>query len=63
MNRTIISTEMRDNVNPDSREKEHTQFTFDYYRAFCRKYFPALSNDIIENDWEINTITSLRNNN
>lgn len=52
MNRTIISTEMRDNVNPNYREKEHTQFTFDDYREFCRKYFPLQSVDVIENDWK-----------
>lgn len=39
-------------VNPDYREKGHTQFTFDYYRAFCRKHFPAQSVDIVENDWK-----------
>lgn len=56
MNRTIISTEMRDNVNkivnPVHREKEHKKFTFDDYRDFCHKYFPTQSNDIIENDWK-----------
>jgi hypothetical protein len=39
-------------ANPDYREKEHTQFTFDDYKAFCRKYFPAQSVGIIENDWK-----------
>lgn len=39
-------------ANPDYREKEHTQFTFDDYRAFCCKYFPAQSGDIIENNWK-----------
>ena len=39
-------------ANPDYREKGHTQFTFEDYRAFCRKYFPAQSVDIIENDWK-----------
>lgn len=28
-------------VNSDYREKEHKQFTFDDYRDFCHKYFPA----------------------
>ena len=31
---------------------EHTQFTFEDYKAFCHKYFPAQSADIIENDWK-----------
>lgn len=39
-------------ANPDYREKDHKQFTFDDYKAFCRKYFPAQSVDIIENDWK-----------
>ena len=39
-------------ANPDYREKGHTQFTFEDYKAFCRKYFPAQSVDIIENDWK-----------
>ncbi len=39
-------------ANPDYREKGHTKFTFEDYRAFCRKYFPAQSVDIIENDWK-----------
>lgn len=39
-------------ANPDYREKKHTQFTFDDYRAFCCKYFPAQSVDIIENNWK-----------
>ena len=32
---------------------EHTQFTFEDYRVFCRKYFPAQSIDIIENNWKL----------
>lgn len=39
-------------ANPDYRERGHAQFTFEDYRAFCRKYFPAQSVDIIENDWK-----------
>ena len=39
-------------VNPDYREKEHTQFTLEDYRAFCRKYLPEQNVDIIENNWK-----------
>jgi hypothetical protein len=39
-------------ANPDYREKEHTQFSFDDYKAFCHKYFPAQNDDVIENNWK-----------
>lgn len=39
-------------ANPDYREKEHTQFTFDDYKAFCHRYFPTQTNDVIETDWK-----------
>ena len=39
-------------ATPDYREKGHTQFTFEDYIAFCRKYFPEQSVDIIENNWK-----------
>ena len=47
MNRTIISIEVQD----DGR-KERKKFTLDDYREFYHKYFPAQSNDIIENNWK-----------
>ena len=33
--------------------RETGQFTFENYKAFCRKYFPAQSVEVIENNWKL----------